>query len=335
MVVRNDPEYFKHELKEITFFMLLGIIAAIILPLMFGFGFKTFAESFQEGRALQFGDFLFSYMIYYIMIFGALIGLPILKIREMYLTDTRVHPAKQQDPKLFALAYLHDPEQDGALYRLSEWMGFKGDRNFMRWSRSIFRMIIIFGILFAIVGVFQAATEFKFVDIPQSIVEVSKTAQVYLTMEPPSFAETMLMLFIFSILMSFNSWFCSKFKLGEFPYYLIGFFVCVLVGLFWMGFHAIVYGNDEAALAVTFIFGFIGSLLTLLFGTFIPWYMWHLDNNMFAKITEIAIRNEDVIFVSVALIVLALFLYVGGEVAVYKIRKRLRRSEVFQPPMPA
>lgn len=325
-MLRKEDQWVSHEVKEITFFVLLGIFMTVIMPLVFGFAMKSFEESFQTGRPLQFGDFLTTYIIYYIMIFGAM-GLAVLKVREMFITNRGEHPSSQSKPSIASVAYLHDPEQDGLLYNLSESLGFKGRKNFMHWSQSILRNFIIWTLVFGGIGILQLYNHFAFVGVPQIPFQVTAAAKVFFTAEPAAFAETMLFILIFSIGMGFVGWFTSKTKLGKVGYYGFGVLVCVAIGLGWMGFHNIVYGNNEAALLSTFIFGFGGSMLTLLSGTFIPWYCWHFFNNTFVKLSQVATRNEDVIFVAAIFWFVLLVSWISGEL----LLRKYKRKQAYEP----
>lgn len=321
-MARESDEWIAHEIKEVTFFVIFGISMSILLPIFLGFFLKGFEESFIAGRPLQFGDFLVTYMIYYIMIIAGLVGLPVLKIREMYLTKRGENVARQSHPSMFAVAYLHDPEVDGLFYNMFSAIGLRGKRNPMRWSLSMFRVFLIATIVFGAVGLSQTFTDTQFTGIPQIPFQVTQTMQVLFTAEPPSFAETTLMIFVFSLLMGINAYLCSKFKLPVFVYWVIAFMlICPMIGLGWMGFHNIVYGNSDVALFTTFVFGWVGSTLTLLFGTFIIWYVWHFWNNVFAKIHQIIPQNEDVIFVSVLAIIFLLVTWIIIELALWKRRK--------------
>lgn len=324
-MARESEEWIAHEIKEVTFFVIFGIMMSILLPIFLGFFLKGFEESFIAGRPLQFGDFLVTYMIYYIMIIAGLIGLPILKIREMYLTTRGENVAKQKHPSIFAVAYLHDPEVDGLFYNLFSAVGLRGRKNPMRFSLSMFRMFIISTIIFGTVGLTQTFADTQFTGIPQIPFQVTQTMQVLFTAEPPSFAETTLMIFVFSLLMGVNAYLVSKFKLPTFVYWVIGLFIiCPMTGLGWMGFHNIVYGNSDVALLTAFVFGWLGSTLTLLFGTFIIWYTWHFWNNVFAKIHEIAPQNEDVVFISILGLVLLTATWIGIELYLWRYRRRKR-----------
>ena len=316
----NRDSFFSHEINEITFYIIFGLIMTIIIPIFIGFAGEGFSESFVSGRPLQFGDFLTNYLIYYIMIVVALIGLPILKIREMVLTKREEHPANQKKPILFGVGYLSDSEQDGLLYSLSSELGLK--KNFMRWSLSIFRVFIIGTLVFGGLGIIQVFTNFSFVGIPQMPFQVTPFGEAFFSAEPPAFAETMMAVFVFSLLMGLVGWFTSKLKLGKMGYFAIGIFICLIVGIIWMGYHSAVYSNSEAKLLATFIFGFGGSLITLHTGTVWFWYLWHFFNNLFFHLGSVATFKEDVLLISVILWVLLLVTYISAEFFLIKRRKR-------------
>lgn len=328
---RESQDWIEHEVKEITFYIIFGITMAILLPIFLGFSLKGFEESFVSGRPLTFGDILVTYIIYYIMIIVGLIGLPVLKYREMILTKRGENVARQSKPSIFSVAILHDPEIDGLLYNLFSWMGFKGRKNPMHWSISMLRMFVIGTLIFGAVGLSQTVTSTQFTGIPQLAFQMTETMEVLFTAEPPAFAETTMMIFIFSLLMGLVAYLVSKLKLPIFLYWAIGLImICPLMGLGWMSFHNIVYGNSEASLFATFLFGWIGSSITLIFGSWILWWCWHFWNNIFAKITEIVPRNEDVIFISIVVWVLLFFSWIGVELAIRKYRKK--EKEVIAEP---
>ena len=327
-MVDSEQQYIRHEIKEVTFLVLLGVFMAIILPLAIGFGFKVFQESFIQGRALEFGDFIVAFMIYYIMILGGILGLSALKINQLIKTDRNEHPAEQSKPSLFSVAYLHDPERDGLLYSLSDFMGFKEKRNFMFWSRSILRSFLLAFIISGIISIFQLVADIKFSGIPSLAFITTNIGQIGFSTEPTAFAETILMVFLFSSLMGVGSFLASKYKLGKAFYFGFGIIVCILIGAGWLAFHGIVYGNDEQALGSTFLFGFLGSFATLLFGTFIYWYVWHFNNNLVVALKNLAVSNEDIIFILILLIIFIGFAWLVGEVILRRIKKKIE----YQPP---
>lgn len=332
MGLRENNSWLDNEIKEITFYVIFGIIMTVILPIYLGFVLRGFEESFIAGRPLQFGDILVTYMIYYVMIFAGLIGLPILKIREMFVTKKGEHVARQSNPSIFSVAYLHDPEIDGGLYNMFRALGQKGKKNWMYWSRSVLRVFIIATLIFSLIGLLQTINPTaQFVGIPQLPFQVTETMEVLFTAEPPAFAETTMMLFILSLLMGVNAWFVSKFKLPVGVFWVIAFLViCPIIGMGWLGFHNIVYPDSDTARMATFVFGWMGSTLTIAFGTWIFWYEWHFWNNVFAKLSELVPANEDIIFITVVAWVILLIIWITGELILKRV-KRGKEPKVVEP----
>lgn len=332
-MARENQSWMKHEIKELTFFIIFGIIMAILLPIFLGFVLEGFSESFVTEKPLEFGSFLVTFIVYYIMILAGLIGLPVLKIREMFITARGEHPARQKNPSMFSVSYLHDPEIDGGIYNLFRFLGFRGKKNPMRWSLSMFRMFIIGTLVFGTLGLLQTVNpNAQFVGIPQLPFQVTETVEVLFTAEPPAFAETTMVLFVLSLLMGVNAWFCSKFKLPMGIYWFIAImFICPIIGAGWMGFHNIVYGSSETALLATFVFGWFGATITILFGTWILWYTWHFWNNIFAKLRDVVPAHEDIIAISIACLVLLLILWIIGELLLRKYRKKDPHQSVVIP----
>ena len=316
-----SESWIKKEYAEIGGFLVYGIIATIVIPLFVGFSLGGFESSFVSGRPIQFGDFLLSYIIYYIFIVGALIGVSILKVRELILTERGEHPANQSKPEMFNVAIIHDPEQDGALYNLLEGQ-FK--RNPMRWSLSPLRLFFGSLIVFGILGIIQSRLSFSFVGIPQqTLQQVTKLGSIIFSIEPPAFAETMLILFIFYCLLSVVGYFTSKFKWGKGAYYFGGFLMAIVVALGWVGLHLLIYGNLDSALIYTGIFGFTGCILTLLFGSAIPFYVFHATNNLFVALGKIYSGTQaDIYLFSILAIFLIIVSWIGIELYNRKRRKK-------------
>ena len=155
-------------------------------------------------------------------------------------------------------------------------------------------------------------------------------ADVFFAAEPPSFSETTMMIVVLSALMGFNAWLCSKFKLGQGAYWIIGFFIVApTIGAAWMGFHSIVYGASEVSLFATFLFGWLGATITIALGTWIFWYVWHFWNNIFARLRDVVEVNEDVVFLSIIALVMLLIFWISIEL----IKKKLGNKNKYVPPV--
>lgn len=329
----SGDKFVRNEIKEIAFYIALAIIMAIILPIFLGFVLGGFELSFQEGRPIEFGDLLVSFMIYYIFTIASL-ALILFPIMSLVLIRRGQHPATQPNPsffRIFTVSFIFAPEQNGFLYYLFETTGLKGRKNPLKGSLSILRVFAISILVFSLLGIFQISfPQLQVVGIPQLVVQqITPVTEVLFSAEPAAWSETMTLLFIFSLLMGMVAWFNAKFQLGKGTFFLVGAVVIApLMGLAWMGFHSLVYGNSEAALLATFIFGFFGSLLTLAFGTFIPFYVWHFFNNVFAKLSEIAVTQEDVIFISLIAWFAFLIFYLALEFIFFKFGRNRKDIEI-------
>lgn len=326
-MAREQEGFIKHEGKEIGFYLFWGIFVTILLPLFLGFVRGGFEDSFIAGQPLLFGDILTTYLIYYIIITAGLIGLTTLKILELIYTKPGDDITAKGPIPVLTTAYMHDPEKDGALYRMFKALGFSGKKNWMRWSVSMFRLFIYFTIIFGALGLVQTVNpSAQFVGIPQLPFQVTETIEVLFTAEPPAFAETTLMIFVLSILMGINRWFVNIFNFesstrkGAF-WFIALVIIAPLIGLLWMGWHNIVYGASDVALLATFIFGWLGATLTILMGSWIPWYVWHFWNNIFAKLREVVPADTNIVaWIVAGLIILSIGMFIG-EVAWHRFKK--------------
>jgi fumarate reductase subunit D len=322
--------FFRNEIKEILFYVFLGTLTAIIIPILIGFSFLAFEESFVRGNSLQFGDLLVTFMIYYIFTV-ATFALVIFPIGAMIMLKKGQHPATQEKPSffsLFSVSYIFSPE-NGMFYRMFESVGLSGKRNPMRWSFSFLRVIAVSILVFWALGIAQIAfPNLQVVGVPQlQAQQVTVASDVAFVSLIPAWSETMTILFLFFLILGGISWFVSKNVKDKssamFTYFALAIIIgCSIIALLWSGLHRIVYGGSEVAILSTLIFGFIGSFLTLASGTFIPFWIWHIFNNVYARLSQLVPANEDIIFISVILYAIFAFGYIFLEVWLYRNRKR-------------
>ena len=322
----SEQSYIRNEAKEIVLYLFLIVITALILPILAGLILKGFEESFVEGQALTFGSYLANFMIYTPMLIVALLVVlfPLARILSLKRSE---HPATAPNPswfRIFTVSYIYNPEENGLLWYLSEELGFKEKRNFMRWSLNPLRVIIIAILIFGLYGIFLVSIpQLSISSVPQlQLQQVTVASEVTFSSFVPSGAENGVLLFIFMLLMGLNAWVVSSFKLGKTAFFSIGFFVCILMGLTWLSLHGLIYGNDESKLIGTFIFGFVGSLITWLTGILIFWWIWHISNNAFIKIQELILIKEDILFVSIIIWFVILIGWISIELAIRKKKAR-------------
>lgn len=313
---------------EIILYLFIGILVTIILPIMVGLSFRGFEETFRAGL-ISISDYLGTYLVYVFFIIGALF-LTIYPIASLLILKRGEHPATKDKPKwyrIFSVSYLFNPE-DGALWKISEALGNK--KNIMRWSTNIFRVIILSIIIFGAYGILIVSSpQFQVVGVPQAQLEqqITPTADVIFGAGIPSFSENGILLFVLFFLLGIDAFVCARFikdkKTALLIFFIIAFFIiCPLMGTFWMSLHRIVYGNSEASLLATWIFGFLGSAMTILTGIFIWWFMFHFMNNFFIKLSEIVTIKEDVVFISIIILAGILIFWILTELIMWRFRKK-------------
>lgn len=330
----EDGKWIRTEGKEIIVYLFVGLLLTIILPLVAGLILKGFSPEILEGKpfSINLTTYLGTYLYYLFLSVGALFVI-IFPISRLIAGDRRDHPATRKNPNwftIFTVSLIHSPEENGALYRLFDYLGFKGNRNPMRWSLSLFRVFIISILIFGGLGIFQVMyPQIAIAGIPATAQQLTTTSDVIFGAGVPSFSENGTLMFIFFILLGIDAYICSKFKLGLGVFFLIGLLVISpLLGLTWMGWHSVVYGNSSTKLLATFIFGWIGSSITLLTASFIFWLVWHFMNNMIIKLMSAITVKEDLLFI-IILIWIALFvIYLTGEFLLYKYRKKKREAVI-------
>lgn len=327
--------YQKKESVEIIFYLWMLAFRTVILPLAIGLSLLGFEESFVNGKPLEFGSLLASYLIYTPFIIGS-IFLVIYPIANLIFIKKGQHPATQENPKwyrIFTVSLIHNPEQ-GAFYTLFRKLGLKKNQNFAKWTLSIIELSIISMIIFASLGALSLTfPQAQVTGIPNAVFQqVTPISEVLFISEPAAFSETATMMFLFLFLLGINAYICAKFRLGIGTFFLIGFvIICPIMGLFWQSIHSIVYAASDQARFATFVFGWLGSTLTLATASFIPWISWHFWNNVFAKMAEIAPGNADVVFFSWLGIFSVASLYVGFKLWLF-FKKRKKKEEGFIEP---
>ena len=217
------------------------------------------------------------------------------------------HPATQSNPtllRILSVSYLFAPEK-GLLFKLAGNFGYK-QKPGLKANLSLMLRIFAYSILiFGALGIAQVVyPSLQVVGIPQvQVQQITPTTDVLFTTFVPSWSETMAILFILFTLLGLVAYLLAKYvkdkNLALILFFTIAIIpVSLLIALSWGGLHTIVYGNSDAEFLATLIFGYIGSVMTIITGTFIPFFIWHVMNNLFAKLSELVTMNEDIIFIA-------------------------------------
>lgn len=327
-------DYIDSRIMLIILYLFIVAFFGFFLPLAAGFSFHGFEESLKSGL-INISDYLGTFLLYVFFLAISILVI-IFPISNILLIDKGKTPETQKNPKwhrVFTVSYLFNVE-DGALYQLSEALGFKGDKNFMNWSKNILRVIVFSILIFGTIGLFQIANpEFNISGVNSGeglAQQVTPTSDIIFGSAIPSVAENGFLLFFLFIVLGIVAYFTAKYGRNKSTQELIFFAtalipVAILMGLFWMSLHSIVYGNSDASLLATFIFGFLGTIMTILLGLFLPWTIWHFMNNLHIKMAELITATEDIFFIEILILSVIAILLGSVEFLVWRSKHKKKK----------
>lgn len=313
----KEANYLKSTLIEIGLYLFI-LAFVFAFPLFVGLALQGFEESFVRGQALEFGSYLANFLTYtpFLIVSLLIIIFPIMKLVTL---KPNQHPATTPRPawhRIFTVSFIHAPEENGLLYRLAG-----GEKDF-KWLKNPIKLfwysILLFGVFgLLIIGNPQLAVS----GVPQlQLQQVTVASEVSFGALVPAFAENGLILFFFMLFMGILAYFLAKNNNRSiWLFFALGFLIVILLGIMWGFFHSIVYGNSEVAFLGTIIFGILGLTITLLTGSFIPFFVFHMMNNMFLILSKVVTIKEDLLLISIMIYVVLLFLTIG--IGIYR-RKR-------------
>mgnify|MGYP001566013560 CR=1 FL=1 len=315
----------------ILYIFLIGFV--ISLAVFAGFALQGFSESFLS-NIVQISTYLGSYLIYTPLLIVAIL-LIIFPIARMIFIKEKEHPATQDNPgfiRLFTVSYLYNPE-DSFIWNLAK--EFKESKN-INWINNIVRVIFISILFFGLLSIMQIFfPQLNISGVPAGEVaqQISPTSDIIFGAGIPAIAENGALLFIFFFLLGINAYLCAKYikdkKMRLWIFFLVGFLIiCPLMGYLWMSYHSVVYSNSEAKLIATFVFGWLGSTITLATGIFFFFFMWHFMNNLIIKVLELATYREDIALIGILLWVGLLITYISIEVFFWKRKKRSPEAQL-------
>lgn len=323
--------YFERQIFEIIFYLFLG--GFVLFASVFGgFSLRGFAESFETGL-IGISGYLGTLLIYMPLMIIAFV-LIIFPIMNLLFIKKGDHPATQDNPgwlRIFTVSYIFNPE-DGALWQLGKLLK---EKNIMRWSTNILRVLAISILFFGFMGILSLSyPQLNVVGVPQAqLQQITVASDVIFNSAIPSFSENGTLAFLLFFLLGINAYICAKFFKEKGTRMMVFFIIALLliapfVGLVWMSFHSIVYGSSAVSLQATFIFGWLGSTITILTGIFLFWFIWHFMNNFFVKLSELIILKEDIFLISIIIWVIFLISYVSVEILLAKRKKRGKETEL-------
>jgi hypothetical protein len=172
-----------------------------------------------------------------------------------------------------------------------------------RWIAKPFRLMLVCFFIFAIVGLFSLETNTFFSSTPSMVQQFTEAGQVLSSAEPASTSENLLLFFIMNLAL-LGVWLIGKNKKWSTETITItSFLTVVLVTIIsWAMFHTLRYGSQETAMIYVIFFAFIGSIITLITRSFIPWHIFHFMNNLYLSLGKMFPKDNIVIWTIVCLI---------------------------------
>jgi len=114
-----------------------------------------------------------------------------------------------------------------------------------------------------------------------------------------------------------------KTNMNSVNFMIFSILICLIVGLFGVGWHNSVYPDSETAQLVVFGFWTMGGFLTIISGSFVLFWVMHMINNLIIDLSRF-FSNEIVLIIAGGIIVASIFLYY----AIYK-GKLFGKNEAF------
>lgn len=247
-------------MKKVSELKTLGLFVVFVLALFFvGSLVLTAGKGFSDPA------FLNKYLTYFT--FG-IVGLAVISVAIFYnrlVKPIFVVPLNNPDDSVFSsVAFLRNP----------------------------FLLSLTFIVILFIPLYLSASGGVFFSSIPQ---QVSEFGNVFGDSVLPGLNENLLMMTFIILVLSAGSFFFLNRLKSRSGFGLFKFLIFpLLMGGIWTVFHNLVYGSNEGALISTFVFGFVGGFLTVVFMSFYPWFILHVLSNFMVSIRDRGYFGNDV-----------------------------------------
>jgi len=176
--------------------------------------------------------------------------------------------------------------------------------------RGQFRLFLLSVIIFFIFGLYLVYTKQTFADV------ATLGKQQFTVLDSIIFssalvpaAENLGAAFVWALSLFFIRSLCRRKNLSKNSFMIIAvFFAPVIFGLFGLFNHLLRYGNSDVALLYVIMFWAIGGIITVLSGSFIPFWILHLSNNLFVDLSKYY-TNDIILVFTIASIIGIIIIY--------------------------
>ena len=286
----------------LALFVVFVIFMMVVFP---AFGLFTF-------KGIESDEYFFKTLFYYGMGM-TLFGIVALKVVEIV----------KKKETTFGIGITHNPELNFFNWIIDE---FKAPnlKRFFAWANNPIKLGMLGLAIFIPLGIAGAMLNTFFISAPATEFQIAATGHLIHGTEPASMSETLLFVFITSLEVSFLFWLTKKYKLPMAFFWITALVLLPLTnGLMGAAFHRVRYGAEESSLLSNFLFFSMGTFMTILFMSFILWYLWHAVNNLFFKL-NILFADEKILLVTGALYIIAIIIF---SIIWIKIKTRKKRGD--------
>ncbi|MEK6885319.1 MAG: hypothetical protein AABY22_37150 [Nanoarchaeota archaeon] len=172
-----------------------------------------------------------------------------------------------------------------------------------------FRLFLGSAIIFSLFGLFTGLNQTTFTGIGSLEQQFTKTGQLTFSAILIPISENLDAAAVIAFTIFITRFFARKYNWTKLNFQTTAIFaVVILVGVFGIINHTLRYQISDIALATVFFFWAIGGLITVLTGSFIPFWVMHISNNLFFDLTK-SFSNDVVITYTIGIILLMTLMF--------------------------
>jgi len=266
--------------KIVSTLLLSGVLLSIIylIPLLIGFGKGGFSE---EAILKQF-------QIYNPLGTAMLVGVLI-----FYLIE---HFVMKGDEKYGSTIYFNSQGEGASLPFFKRFSNFK--------------LFFFFSIIFGILGLLNTAfTKQTFIGVAVLQQQFTKLDSLLFSSSLVPASENLISAFVLALSITILLLIARSKDMSSMNFKILTYFLIpLIVGLFGLFLHFLRYSGTDINLFFVFMFWFMGGLLTVLVGSFIPFWVMHISNNLFFDLGR-QFSSDRILILTIIVLVLMVISY--------------------------
>jgi len=173
-----------------------------------------------------------------------------------------------------------------------------------------FKLFLISMILFSILGIYSAVTKQSFTGMGVLRQQFTVVGSVLYNFALIPASENLGAAFFFAFTLFLWRYTCRKFNVSDISFMLVAMLIAVITfGAYGYANHLLRYGASDVSIKTVIFFWSAGGLITVLTGSFIPFWVMHADNNLFVDLGR-HFSSDLVVYYTIAGIVVMIITYV-------------------------